>query len=136
MPSSPPAMSTFPLGNNVAVWNTLATPVMLSVAVNLPAAGSYSSALARYGYELLLAPCAISTFPLGNNVAVWPHLATVMLPVVVNVPWLGSYIRGQFHHKGTSRQAHQSTITFHPPACKPQPPRLDQGRGRALSDGA
>ena len=40
-------MSTFPLGNNVAVWPSLAT-VMLPVAVNVPAAGSYSSALARY----------------------------------------------------------------------------------------
>ena len=34
---------------------------------------------------------AMRTFPFGNAVAVWPILATVMLPVAVNVPDVGSY---------------------------------------------
>jgi hypothetical protein len=37
-------MSTSPLPNNVAEWLALAT-VMLPVAVNVPSAGTYSSAL-------------------------------------------------------------------------------------------
>ena len=65
----PPAMSTFPFGNNVAVWPVLAM-AMLPVAVNVPAAGSYSSALARTR-PLPSSPPAMSTFPLPNNVAVW-----------------------------------------------------------------
>ena len=48
----------------------------------------YSSALASS--SVLLNPPAMSSIPLGNNVAVWLHLATDMLPVTVNVPAVGS----------------------------------------------
>jgi hypothetical protein len=41
----PPAMSTLPFGSGVDVWNARAA-TMLPVGVNVPAAGSYSSALA------------------------------------------------------------------------------------------
>jgi hypothetical protein len=58
---------------------------MLPVAVNVPAPGSYNSAVASSP------PPAMSTFPLGNNVAVGRVLASVMLPADVNVPALGSY---------------------------------------------
>jgi hypothetical protein len=51
---------------------------MLPVAVNVPATGSNSSALARA--RLSLSPPAISTFPLGNKVAVCRSLAVVILP--------------------------------------------------------
>ena len=64
--------------------------VMLPVAVNVPAAGSYSSALASIAAAVARPP-AMSTFPLGNNVAVCPYLPAVMLPVAVNVPVAGSY---------------------------------------------
>jgi hypothetical protein len=66
-------MSTIPLGNKVAVCPSLAT-AMLPVAVNVPAAGSKISALAR---DVLTpasdtsVPPAMSTIPLGNNVVVW-----------------------------------------------------------------
>ena len=66
----PPTMSTFPSSNNVAVWYCLAT-AMLPVAVNVQAAGSYSSALASHP---LANPPATSTSPLPNNVAVWSAL--------------------------------------------------------------
>ena len=33
----------------------------------------------------------MSTLPLGSNVAVWTNLATVMLPVAVDVAVSGSY---------------------------------------------
>src|SRR5208283_4328262 len=69
--SPPPAMSTFPSGDNVAVCHSLPV-VMLPVAVNVPAVGSYSSALV-----LPPSPPAMSTFPLGSNVAVWPYLSAV-----------------------------------------------------------
>ena len=64
--------------------------VMLPVAANVPAAGSYSSALART-LPLALLPPAMMTVPLPNNVAVALALATLMLPVAVNVPATGSY---------------------------------------------
>ena len=63
--SIPPATSTFPLPNSVAVWENLAT-FMLPVAVKVPAAGSYNSALAG-NPPLLSSPPAMSTLPLGNN---------------------------------------------------------------------
>jgi len=67
MLSSPPAMSTVPLGNNVAVWVHLAA-TMLPVRVKVPATGSYNSALAS---TLVPShPPAMRTFPVGNNVAV------------------------------------------------------------------
>jgi hypothetical protein len=58
---------------------------MLPVAVNVPAFGSYSSALTNPS------PPAMSTNPLGKSVAVCDCLATVMLPVAVNAPVAGSY---------------------------------------------
>jgi hypothetical protein len=61
-------MRTFPLGNNVAVcWDLGKT--MLPVAVNVPALGSYASALAEAPRPLWTPP-ATRTFPPGNKVAV------------------------------------------------------------------
>ena len=72
---SAPAIRTFPFGSKVAVWERLAA-VMLPVTVNVPAPGSKSSALARVPSSPLAPPSppTTSTFPLGNKVAVWPHL--------------------------------------------------------------
>ena len=64
--SYPPAISTFPLGNRVAVWYPLAA-VRLPVDVNAPTIGSYKSALAP---TPPLPPPAMRTFPLDSNVAV------------------------------------------------------------------
>ena len=75
--------------NDVESAQTVAT-AYYQQAANVPALGSYSSALARTT-TLSLFPPAMSTFPLGNNVAVWPPLATVMLPVAVKVLLAGSY---------------------------------------------
>ena len=72
-------MSTSPLPNNVAVGDCLAT-ARLPVAVNVPVAGSYNSALARYPVAPP-SPSVTSTFPLGNNVAVVASATTFMLPV-------------------------------------------------------
>jgi hypothetical protein len=80
------------LVSKVAVWLYLAT-VRLPVAANVPTVGSYNSALARSVKVPPLTPFppTTSTCPLPNNVAVWPALAVVMLPVAVNVPATGSY---------------------------------------------
>ena len=56
----------------------------LPVAVQVPLAGSYSSALAR-----LAPPAAASTMPLASNVAVWPARGVLRLPVTVQVPPAG-----------------------------------------------
>jgi hypothetical protein len=61
-------MSTNPFGNRVAEWFDLGT-AMLAMAVNFPALGSYSSALAR-NCPLVLVPPVMSTLPFGNIVAV------------------------------------------------------------------
>ena len=66
---NPPAMSTFPLSSNVAVWPPLPA-VILSVAVNFPLAGLYNSALEAKSPLPSMFPPATSTSPLGNNVAV------------------------------------------------------------------
>jgi hypothetical protein len=62
--------------------------VILPVAVKVPVAGLYSSALAR---SEVLVPPATRTIPFCNSVAVWYTRAVVMLPVAVNVPVDGSY---------------------------------------------
>ena len=64
MPSLPPAMSTAPLPNSVAVWFCLAT-IVLPVAAKIPGPGSYSSALAPSP-----SPPTMSTVRLPNKVAV------------------------------------------------------------------
>jgi hypothetical protein len=56
---------------------------MFPVAVNVPVAGSYSSALA---IPELKPPPAIKTLPSWSRVAVWRKRGVVMLPVAVNVP--------------------------------------------------
>src|SRR6476659_9686098 len=53
---------------------------MLPVAVHVPLAGSYSSAVV-----LAPNPPATKTLPLGSNVAVCPKRAGVRLPVLLNV---------------------------------------------------
>src|SRR5438128_1026644 len=58
--------------------------VMLPVAVQVPVAGLYSSALLNA--VPYAAPPADSTFPLASSVAVWPNRATFMLPVLSNPP--------------------------------------------------
>ena len=64
LPLNPPATSTLPSGSKVAVSPCRAVP-RLPVAVQVPLAGSYSSALARLA--LVLVPPATSTLPLGSN---------------------------------------------------------------------
>ena len=63
---------------------------MLPVAVHVPVAGSYSSALAK-GCSQSSMPPATSTCPFGSNVAVCESRAVAMLPVAVHVPVAGSY---------------------------------------------
>jgi uncharacterized membrane protein len=63
---------------------------MLPVAVNVPAVGSYSSALARAG-DSDGSPPVMRALPSESNVAVWKNLVVVILPVAVNLPALGSY---------------------------------------------
>jgi hypothetical protein len=75
---------TLPLFSRVAVWR-LRAAVISPVALNVPDAGSYSSAL---GCE---EPPAIRTLPLGSSVAVCLERAVVIAPVVVKVPLAGSY---------------------------------------------
>ena len=94
-------MSTSPLGN-IVVGSYTAVPAMSPVAVNAPVAGSNSSALVSSSrisvgssppviYPESFTPPAMSTIPLPNKAAKWSSLATVMLPVAVNVPSAGSY---------------------------------------------
>src|SRR5207248_3280546 len=86
--SSPAATSTFPSGNNVAVFAD--RPLFrLPVRVQLPLTGSYSSALARM--PLLVLPAATSTMPLVSNVAFLTVRAVFKLPVKVQLPLAGSY---------------------------------------------
>src|SRR5277367_5703267 len=66
---------------------------MLPVGVNLPVAGSYSSALSRKSKKGVVGvggveyrPPAINTFPSGSSVAVWWKRPVLRLPVAVNVP--------------------------------------------------
>jgi hypothetical protein len=72
--------STLPLGNKVAVC-TLPF-VTLPVAVNVPEAGSYNSALDKKPKPLK--PPVTKTLPLGNKVAVCDLRLVAMLPVKVN----------------------------------------------------
>src|SRR6266550_1814719 len=60
----------------------------LPVAVHVPLAGSYSSALLK---TRPLFPPATSTLPLGRSVAVCWARAVPRLPVAVHVPVAGSY---------------------------------------------
>ena len=60
------------------------------MAVQVPLAGSYSSALAK-AVPLLSRPPATSTLPFGSNVAVCNKRAVLRLPVAVQVPLAGSY---------------------------------------------
>ena len=85
--SSPPATSTMPLGNNVAVFAD--RPLFrLPVRVQLPLTGLYSSALARM--PLLVLPPATRTMSLVSNVAFLTVRAVFRLPVGVQVPLAGS----------------------------------------------
>jgi len=74
-----PCDEHLPFGNNVAVCNSLAT-VMLAVAVNVSAAGSYSSVIESFP------PPTMRTFPFPSKVAVCLFLAVVMLSMATNVP--------------------------------------------------
>ena len=75
--SSPPATSTMPLGNKVAVFAD--RPLFrLPVRVQLPLTGSYSSALARM--PLLVLPPATRAMPLVSNVAFLTVRAVFRLP--------------------------------------------------------
>src|SRR5438105_11320077 len=86
--SSPAATSTFPSGNNVAVFAD--RPLFrLPVRVQLPLTGSYSSALARM--PLLVLPPATTTMPLDSNVELRTVRAVFKLPVKVQLPLTGSY---------------------------------------------
>ena|SRR5438477_11323621 len=61
---------------------------MLPVAVQVPVAGSYNSALDK---APLLKPPAASTFPLESNVSANDSRPVVILPVAVHVPVAGLY---------------------------------------------
>src|ERR1700728_517118 len=96
-PVKPPATSTLPSGSRVAVWYSRSTCIR-PVSVQVPVAGSYSSALRRVLRKLpalqewprLQPPPATSTSPSGSSVAVSPDLATFIAPVAVQVPATGS----------------------------------------------
>lgn len=60
--------------------------VMLTVPLNVPVAGSYSSALDTDLPLGFTEPPAIKTLPSASSVAVWPKRAMVIEPVRVNVP--------------------------------------------------
>ena len=64
----PPATSTLPEGNSVAVWKKRPLFKLPVVVVQLSLAGSYSSALVRVAP--LPYPPATSTLPEGNSEAV------------------------------------------------------------------
>ena len=86
--SDPPAASTFPLDSKVAVCRARAL-LRLPVNVQVPLAGSYSSALAKVK-PLVSNPAAASVVPLDNRVAVCPNRPVVRLPVAVHVPFAES----------------------------------------------
>nr|WP_240360513.1 hypothetical protein [Pyxidicoccus caerfyrddinensis] len=77
--------STLPEGNSVAVWLWRAV-ASAPVGLQVPVAGSYTSALARGP-----APPVTSTMPEGNSVAVWLWRAVARPPVGLQVPVAGSY---------------------------------------------
>src|SRR5262245_54619375 len=77
----PPATSTLPFASSVAVWSAR-TAAMLPVGLQVPVAGSYSSAPAP-------GP-ASRTLPVRSSVAVWPETKPG-LPVGLQVPIAGSY---------------------------------------------
>ena len=80
-------MSIRPLDNKVALGAAPAT-VMLPVAVNVPAPGSYNSAGANCCPQgsVTTTPPAISTIPSGSNVAECSLRSTTKLPVEANLP--------------------------------------------------
>src|SRR4051794_11814822 len=61
-----------------------------AMVVQVAVAGSYNSAVSN-GSPLEPTPPQISTFALGNKVALWPHRALLMEPVVVHFLVAGSY---------------------------------------------
>src|SRR3954447_16719958 len=83
----PPATSTLPLGNNVAVWASLAT-WSDPAGCQLIEAGSNSSAVSSGASP---APPTTSTRPVDNRVAVCANRATFMLPTLVHIPVTGLY---------------------------------------------
>src|SRR5438874_1279570 len=89
MPFPPPATSTLPEGSSVAVGAKRAVP-MLPVAVHVPVAGSYSSALLKERKGVVKAT-STSIWPLGSSVAVGPLREVRWLPVAAHVPVAGSY---------------------------------------------
>src|SRR5436190_1554657 len=82
---------------------------MLPVAVHIPVAGSYSSALANWPWWF--SPPATNTCPFGSNVAVCSKRGVVMLPVAVHTPVAGSY----------SSALAKSLLLFPPPATSTCP---------------
>src|SRR4029077_14255336 len=105
LPLNPPATSTLPLGSNVAVC--LARPMLrLPVALPVPLAGSYSSALLGGPPS----PPATSTLPLGSNVAVCLARRMLRVPVALHVPLAGSYSSAVLRKRG-----------FRPPATSTLP---------------
>ena len=85
----PPATSTLPLGSNVAVCDARAV-VRLPVAVHVPLAGSYSSALVSVAAGIVRSSC-YQHFAVGQQRRRVPRRAVVRLPVALQVPLAGSY---------------------------------------------
>jgi len=82
---APPATNTCPFNSNVAVCPERAV-VRLPVAVHIPVAGSYSSALAKTVNPSLPTPPATNTCPFNSNVAVWEKRAVPRSPVALHLP--------------------------------------------------
>ena len=59
---------------------------MLPVAVQIPVAGSYSSALAKTVKPSLPKPPVTNTCPFNSNVAVWEKRAVTRSPVALHLP--------------------------------------------------
>ncbi len=90
---APPVTSTLPEGNSVAVCLKRAV-ARGSVGLQVPVAGSYTSALARkppWPVGSGPRPPVTSTLPEGNSVAVWLLRAVASAPVGLQVPVAGSY---------------------------------------------
>ena len=59
------------------------------MTVQVPVAGSYSSALAE-AWSGPSCPAATNTIPLGSKVAVWNECPLFRLPVLLHIPLAGS----------------------------------------------
>src|SRR5437773_713629 len=90
-----------------------ALPVMLPVAVQVPVAGLYNSALDK---APLLKPPAASTFPFESSVRTNDSRPVVLLPVAVQLPVTGLYSSAL-----ARGEAPQQAFGSRPPATRTSP---------------